>query len=296
MNKCKGSFSLTFLVGLFFLSIIIQIMLHYLKNDYLRTISYAEETKQQHLCNSLAEVFFNSPDSSSTFQFNHIENDSKEQYMITGNKAASSDNIFIEKSIFLTTTDSSRGIRQFSFCPSHNLVEQGNNYMFISKYMPTGTEFLSSGNLYTSGGSFLMPDISFLSERAYNAIDMNTLNANGFSNKFVYLSEAKTFTYNSTAPNIKGDALLACKNELVFKSKFRSTGRLVIICNNSVTLESNVSLSKVLIIAKGNVTIGAGCNINGVIFSSSRIKFLGSGTFTHDPSAVASYVSAKIIA
>lgn len=284
-----------FLLGLLFLSLFVQVIVYYLQNDYLRTLSYAEELKQHKLCTTLAEIYFNSPATMEDFSFTYKDSSAQVPLTVRGMSNTSQDNLFAEKSITFTTLENSRGLKKLYFYPSQNFKELGSSNMFISKYAIVGTEHLASDILYTSGGSFTMPDISYLSDKAYTTIDMSTLHANGFSNKFIYLTEAKIFTYNSTAQTTKGNALLACKNEVVFKNKFNSSGKLILICNNSVTLESNVTLSNVLIIAKGNVSIGPGCKVKGVIFSSSRVKILGNGTFTHDPSVVANYESAYFI-
>lgn len=296
MHSSKGSFSLVYLVVIIYLTLFAQLMLQHLKNDYERSYTYVQGLQQRRLCGSVINWLVTNQKGPGTLHFTYTFPPSKDVALVEGEHSVSSDAFFDYYYAQVQLGNNNQKLYRLGFYPSQELKNYGQQYMFISKYTPTGTNYLNDSTLYTSMGSFSMPSLSFLSDKASTTLDMQAIHENGFSNNIVYLQQATTLTYLSTAKQTKGNSLIACTRSITLQKNFRATDRIVLISNESITLQENVNLANALIIAKGNVVIGKGCRINGAVFSSSTIKFQGSGTFTKDTSVVADYVSALNIA
>lgn len=296
MKHSKGSISFIYLIALLFLSLFAQLMLLHLKNDYERSFAYAQAQQQRRLNSSLMHWLLAQQPEAGEFSFTYTTPAAQQEQSIAGQHIFSDDQSFDYYSAQVYSSNASHKLYRLGFHPSQELQSLGRDYMFISKYIPTGTEYLTDSSLYTSTGGFTMPAISFLSNKAGIYLEMPSIHENGFANNCTYLKQASTLTYSGTAPTTKGKALIACTKSLVLQRNFCAPDRIVLISNESITLQDNVSLSNALIIAKGNVNIGKNCKINGIVFSNSTIKFQGSGTFTHDTAVVADYVSAIFIA
>ena len=296
MHHSKGSFSLIFLAALLFLTMFAQIMLHHFKNDFQRTYNYTKVLQQRLLCASSFAWFLSQPKTIENISFQHQFAPENYTVNVSCNRTISTDQIFEYATATALAGENQYKLKQLAFYPSQDMQLLGSQYMFISKYEPSGTEFLKNGTLYTSNGNFILPKLDFLTDKAHWQIDMDEIHEYGFSDSFTYLDASTNLTYDSTAKITKGNGLLACKNSITLKKYFKATGKLVLLSNSSITLEEKVDLANVLIIAKGNVNIASGCKIKGVIFSGSKIKLAGSGTFTHDASVVANYASAIFIA
>lgn len=296
MRHSKGSICFIYLIALLFLSLFAQLMLLHLKNDYERSFAYAQSQQQRRLNGSFMHWLLASYPEVGEFSFTYTNPATQQELTIAGQHIFSDDKSFDYYTAQVSSGNASHKLYRLGFYPSQELKSMAADYMFISKYAPTGTEYLTDSSLYTSAGSFTMPAISFLASRASIAIDMQSLQENGFPNNFTYLTQAVSLPRSGTAPVIKGTALLACKRSLVLQRNFCAADRIILISNESITLQDNVSLSNALIIAKGNVNIGKNCTIKGVVFSASTIKFQGSGSFTHDTSVVADHVSPIFIA
>ena len=296
MQHSRGSISFIYLISLFFLTLLAQLMLLHLKNDYERSFAYAQAQQQRRLNSSLMHWLLANQPEASEFSFTYTNPATQQELTLEGQHSFSDDKSFDYYTAKVSSGNASHKLYRLGFYPSLELKSLAADHMFISKYTPTGTEYLTDSSLYTSEGSFTMPAISFLASRASIAIDMQSLQENGFPNNFTYLNQATSLPRSGTAPVIKGTALLACKRSLVLQKNFCAADRIIIISGESITLQDNVTLSNALLIAKGNVNIGKNCTINGVVFSSSTIKFQGSGSFTHDTSVVAYHVSAIFIA
>ena len=296
MHSSKGSFSIIFIAALLYLTAFAHLLLYHLQNDYMHTYDFSQNLQQRRLCASIFTWFAEQPDTLGNIDFQHTLTQASTNVNITSSRAKSSDEMFAYLTTNIAVANSEQKLKQLLFYPNEHMKNLGEQYMFISKYALTGSEYLDSDTLYTSNTNLTMPQIDFLAGKARSQLSMSDLHDYGFSKNFIYLTSGTTLTYLSTAKTTKGDELLACKGSITLKKNFKATGRLILITNSSVTLEEKVDLANVLIIAKGNVNINAGCKINGVIFSGSTVKILGSSTFTHDASVVANYASAIFIA
>jgi len=296
MVRNKGSISLVVLVSLLYLTVFAQLILQHIKNDFARTYRYVADLQQRKLCTSAMQWLVNNRASTSNFAFDYILSPGKEKLAVTGTRLVSDDNSFEKLNVKVTSKNSEQLINKLFFHPSQEIKELGERYMFISKSALTGTQYLANGTLYTSGGSFTMPLVSFLSGNAYSSLNMTSIHENGFSNNLHYLSSSATLTYSSAAKITKGNELIACRSSITLQKNFQAPGRLILLSNSSITLQDNVNLGKALIIAKGNVYLGNNCRVNGAIFSNGSIRISGPGTFTHDASVVADYASAYFIA
>ena len=297
MKHSTGSISCVALCGFLFLAILSQLLLIRCRNDYERTIAYCHSIAQRQLCASVLRWSLQQPEDAFNLVLEHTLNPGSIPASLTLQKEKSADAMFASWKVqSLAGNGKQQRLNYVVFYPSTEIREIAAQHMFSSRYAPTGGEALPDGSLYTSGGSFTMPQLSFLSQRVPSVLDLDFLHGCGFSNSFLYLTKDASITYSSTAKITKGDECLASTGRLTFKEGFHATGRLIILSNSSVVLEDNVTLEKALIIAKGNVTFGAGCRVNGAVLSGSTIKFQGLGTYTHDTSVVANYVSTFFIA
>lgn len=296
MQPSRGSFSLVILIGVFFLTIFVQIALIHVKYSYENTAQYAQALQLRYLTNSTSKWLAEQPAVPQEVYFSTILYPGLHSATIKGQRSFSLDNCFEHLQIEATTTSNKQSITRWKFSPTQDQLSLGSKYMFISRSVPKGSEFLANGNLITSTGSFTLPDISFLKNKAHTSLSMDLLHNYGFDNKFTYFSSSTDFTYNSAAKITKGNALFASTNSITFKKNFTAPDRLIIIAKGTITIEDNVTLGNVLILTNNNVKIGKNCKINGVIFSGGTITISGKGTFTHDASAVASFASVFYIA
>ena len=295
MHTSKGNISLVFLAGVLFLTLFAQTILIHIRSDYQATHSYAQGLQLRQLCRSLAQWWISSAPDSSELEYQLQLQEGQREIALTGSRSSSEDGCFKYELITAADASQKQTLKRYYFSPTLTQQSLGEEYMFISRSTPTGAEYLSSGNLYTSSGSFSLPQINFLSGKA-SALNIASLHEYGFAGDMLYNSNAISLTYLSTAKNTLGDGLVTCNSNVTIKKSFNAAGRLIIISRGSVVIEDYVKLNKVLIMTSNNVTIGKGCVISGVIFAGGRISLNGSGTFKHDPTAVASYESAFLIA
>lgn len=296
MRPSRGSFSLVFLIGIFFLTIFAQIALIHVKYSYESTVSYAQGLQLRYLVNSFSKWLATQPAQNQELNYSTVLYPGGNTINLKGQHSNSTDKCFEYLYVGAATNANKHALARWNFIPTQDQQDLGAQYMFISKSTPTGSEFLTDGSLYTSLGSFTLPDISFLKTRAHTTLSMDQLHDYGFENNFIYFSSSTTLTYDSTAKTTKGNCLLASANSITIKKSFTAPDRLILLAKGSVIIEDYVTLGKVLIMTNNNVKIGKNCKINGVIFSGNTITIGGKGTFTHDASAVASFASAYYIA
>lgn len=296
MRSSRGSFSLVFLIGVFFLTIFAQIALIHVKYSYESTVNYAHGLQLRYLVNSFGKWLAKQPDQNQELHYSTILTPGNSTIRLEGQHSNSTDKCFEYLQVEAATSANRQSLTRWSFTPTQDQQALGAQYMFISRSVPIGSEFLANGNLYTSQGSLTLPDISFLKDKAHSTLNMDWLHDYGFDNNFTYFSNNLTLTYDTTAKTTKGNSLLASANSITIKKSFTAPDKLVIIAKGSVTIEDYVTLGNVLIMTNNSVSIGKSCKINGVIFSGGKITISGKGTFTHDASAVASFVSAYYIA
>lgn len=296
MRPSRGNFSLVILIGVFLLTIFAQIALIHVKYSYENTVNYAQALQLRYLANSVSKWLLEQPILPQNLQFSTTLYPGKNSANIVGSRSFSSDNCFEYLHVEAATSVNKHSLAHWSFTPTQDQQSLAARYMFISRSVPTGSEFLANGNLYTSNGSFILPDISFLKNKAHTILSMDWLHAYGFDNNFTYFNSSTSLTYDSTAKITKGNALLASPNSITIKKSFAAPDRLIIIAKGSVTIEDYVTLGNALIMSNNSVKIGKNCKINGVIFSGGIISIDGKGTFTHDASAVASFASVFYIA
>lgn len=150
-----------------------------------------------------------------------------------------------------------------------------------------GVDYLSRAALYTSIEEVTLPEVSFLKGKCPNAIAQKTVEDEGFSSRFYYITTNSTLSLGSSK-GLRGQTLLAKQGFITIPAGSQFPDRLVLISENGdITLGSNVKLSQALIMAKGTVTIGAGSSINGFVLANN-IVLKGNVTLTPDTGATAS--------
>lgn len=296
VQHSKGNFSLVFLIGIFFLIIFVQIATIHVKKDYEQTVKYAQGIQLRHLAQSLINWLYTQPLITQNVQYNYKLYPGSKSATVEGDKEISVDGCFEKATACAYVNNDRHAINYMCFYPTQSHIELGAKHMFISRYVPTGAEFLSDSNLYTSRGSFILPQISFLKDKAHTALNMEQLHEYGFEQNMTYIANNLILTYLTTAKTTKGQALLAVNGSITIKKSFTAPDRLILISKGSVVIEDYVNLGNILIMTNNNVNIGKNCKLNGVIFSGGKISISGKGTFTHDASAVASFASAFYIA
>ncbi len=270
------------------------ILLH-VKKDYQQTVEQIQGLRERQLCSSLATWLQNQEEPPPNLCFTTSFRPGAIQAKVQASHSQSSDKAFSKFNVQVTSKYSHQSLNRWQFIPSNEHQLLGAQYMFITKALE-GTSYISDSKLYTSIGSPMLPEISFLNGKAHTKLDMEELHNYGLDSNFVYLTSSKTITYQNTAKTTRGNGLIACTSGITLEKNFTHNGRLILISNASITIGDSVKLPNALIIAKNNVTIGTGCTLKGVVFAGNKIKILGKGNFTHDASAVASYASAFYIA
>lgn len=91
--------------------------------------------------------------------------------------------------------------------------------------------------------------------------------------------------------NVKGNGIFFNRSPIIFKTGSSSEGLLWLICGNTVYIQDNVNLNKVLIFADGKIIIGKNVSINGIMVSTYDIEVGENFNYTKDSSVLEPFVS-----
>ena len=148
----------------------------------------------------------------------------------------------------------------------------------------TGGEYLQQAALYTSTEEVRLPQISFLENKCAASLNKRTTEENGLSARFYYLRSSNSLRLGSKG--LQGATLIADKFSINTAPGSYYPDRIVLISEEGdITLGDGTKMAQALLLAKGTVTIGAGCLLNGFVLAD-KIVLRGTADLTPDTGAV----------
>lgn len=186
-----------------------------------------------------------------------------------------------------------------SFTLHPDNLELAQSYGIISAKKVVGAEYLPEGRTYTSNREFIFPQTSFLTNNSVT-LDVAEVRLNGFDGLLHYtpsINQTLTIQYNSSSnKKIHGPGIIIAKGSIVIKKNTILPDSLILISEaGTITLEENVTLGKALLFSHGAMTIGAGCQVNGLVFANNSVLINGPISFTKDIESVARFISTSSI-
>lgn len=224
---------------------------------------------------------------------------SQGEVVVTGKSEYSDDGLinFLEVSAAVVNqTSAVQRLRRLrvEFAPCQQ--ELAANYALASKVIE-GSEYLASGELYiqATDEEVKLPAVEFFQNRSALSITPADVKTQGLSTQFTFLPSSSAFSFAATSSPMKGATVLGTQGSISIGKGCSFPERLVLVSRRgNIVISQNVSMAKALVIAYGNVTVEAGCKINGLIIAN-RIILKGASTFTKDADVVAPFVSTAYI-
>lgn len=135
-----------------------------------------------------------------------------------------------------------------------------------------GAEYLPSEALYiqASEEEVRLPQFSFLSGKAIKNLTAQEMTATGLNACFYYLPSG---TLKPAAKQVvHGASVVVNSASISVGAQAHFPDRLVLVSeNSSMALGQGVRMDKALLMAKGNITIGADCKIQGLVIAKNII-------------------------
>ncbi len=154
-----------------------------------------------------------------------------------------------------------------------------------------GAEYLPAEALYiqASEEEVKLPQFSFLSGKAAKNLTAQEITALGLSSCFYYLPNG---TLKITVKQkVRGASVVVNHSSISVGAEAHFPDRLVLASeSSSMTLGQKVRMDKALLMAKGTITLGAGCNIKGLIIAK-QIILQGDVTLAPDAEVTAPFVT-----
>ena len=146
----------------------------------------------------------------------------------------------------------------------------------------TGSEYLQQAALYTE--EVRLPQISFLQNKCAASLNKRNTEENGLSARFYYLRSNTSLSLGSKG--LQGATLIANKLSINTAPGSYYPDRIVLISEEGdITLGDGTKMAQALLLAKGTVTIGAGCQLNGFVLAD-KVVLRGTADLTPDKGAV----------
>ena len=145
-----------------------------------------------------------------------------------------------------------------------------------------GAEYLSSEALYiqASEEEVRLPQFSFLAGKAIKNLTAQEMTTTGLNACFYYLPSG---TLKPAAKQtVHGASVVVNSSSISIGAQAYFPDRLVLVSeNSSMALGQGVRMDKALLMAKGNITLGADCKIKGLVIAKNII-LQGKVTLTPD--------------
>lgn len=309
-QSCRGSVYLAVLCGCLFLTVLGQLALLYAGHSYEKALSFYRTYQLRLLaesaltaCDSLSDAL---GDSGELELARVVLQPGSRQAIVTLRQNVSSDDCFrqLAAQAELADADSisasevgSQLLQRLELTLPPSVQELAAAYGLVCSGSLSGAEYLSEGALYASGREVCLPQTDFLAGRAVSTLSADEVADIGLVRHFYYLTDGGTYTF-AAGQRVWGSAVVAVAANTVLSlgegCSFRD--RVIFICCGPMKIGANVTLAQALIIAGGKVTIGSGCQINGVILSGGNIEIKGPLALTQDETVVAPFSSVNFIA
>ena len=299
MSKNRGSISLVVLLGLFFLIAVMQVAVMALGQSLANEEEYLRERQLRLLGISAVKKFV------------HVDLEAGEKevcrvklYPGGGEASLVRKNLYSDDAYFryfdinVVQGKISYWLRQTTFTPPQQVQALGEKFMFIYGDSFQGEENLNKeSEIYASKEEVSFPKIAFLQRTKEKSpcrdkLDFSEVEKDGLGRMFYYIYDKPQSLHIKPYASVHGSAVIAAEKGIRIGESGKFFDRVILLAHGPCWIEDNVEMKNVFIMASGPVTIGTGCHINGVIFTSSNIILQGKSSFTHDASNVATFASA----
>lgn len=301
MNNCRGNISVVLLgIGLFLAAVAHLVMVYVARTTQLE-MEDLRGRQLRLLCSSaitrLSQQTLESGECTPVALTLHPGN---VPATLVSKVTYSDDGCFRYLETSVEAEEQSHNLRQVQFQLNEEMQEQGRRFMLISRKPLIGSEFLLEEGIYTSTEEVHIPQIEFLKNTSTAKLSISDLSIEdvklyGLDKRFYYLSNASTPLIFSKNLKVYGTAVIATEGSIIIESSCQFLDKVVLVSKGNITIKDGVKLSQALLVAYGKVTIGAGCQLGGVVFSDSNIELLGSSNLIHDAEVVARFSSAFYI-
>lgn len=154
-----------------------------------------------------------------------------------------------------------------------------------------GAEYLPAGAIYiqASEEEVKLPQFSFLAGKAASNLTTNDIAVTGVSANCYYLPSGTLKV--AAKQKVHGTSVIVNKSGISIGAEAHFPERVVLASeSSSITLNQNVRMDKALVMAKGTVTIAAGCNIQGLVIAK-QIILQGASTFKPDTEVLSEFTT-----
>ena len=287
MHSAKGSISLPCLLAALLLALSAQLCLHYAVKGYEAEKDFLRGQQLRLLCGSVLQSLGHAPQPAGTQLCYEGElQPGNEPVTVTSESSYSSDGQIDYLKVSAAAANHVGAVQRLhrlrvSFSPQ--MLALATKSVLAGRSL-TGSEYLQQAALYTSTEEVRLPQISFLQNKCAASLNKRTTEENGLSARFYYLRSSNSLRLGSKG--LQGATLIADKFSINTAPGSYYPDRIVLISEEGdITLGDGTKMAQALLLAKGTVTIGAGCRLNGFVLAD-RIVLRGTADLTPDTGAV----------
>ena len=281
MHSAKGSISLPCLLAALLLALSAQLCLLYAVKGYEAEKDFLRGQQLRLLCGSVLHAIGQKPQPAGTQLCYEGElQPGNEPVKVTSESSYSSDGQIDYLKVSAVAANHVGAVQRLhrlrvSFSPEMRKLAAKS---VLAGRSLTGGEYLQQAALYTSTEEVRLPQISFLQNKCAASLNKRTTEENGLSARFYYLRSNTSLSLGAT--------LIANKLSINIAPGSCYPDRIVLISEEGdITLGDGTKMAQALLLAKGTVTIGAGCRLNGFVLAD-KIVLRGTADLTPDTGAV----------
>jgi hypothetical protein len=286
MHSAKGSISLPCLLAALLLALSAQLCLLYAVKGYEAEKDFLRGQQLRLLCGSVLQAIGQKPQPAGTQLCYEGElQPGNEPVTVTSESNYSSDGQIDYLKVSAVAANHVGAVQRLhrlrvSFSPQ--MLALATKSVLAGRSL-TGSEYLQQAALYTSTEEVRLPQISFLQNKCAASLNKRTTEENGLSARFYYLRSNTSLSLGSKG--LQG-ALIANKLSINIAPGSYYPDRIVLISEEGdITLGDGTKMAQALLLAKGTVTIGAGCQLNGFVLAD-KVVLRGTADLTPDKGAV----------
>ena len=287
MHSAKGSISLPCLLAALLLALSAQLCLLYAVKGYEAEKDFLRGQQQRLLCGSVLQTLGCAPQPAGEQVCYEGElQPGNEPVTVTSESSYSSDGQIDYLKVSAVAANHVGAVQRLhrlrvSFSPEMRKLAAKS---VLAGRSLTGSEYLQQAALYTSTEEVRLPQISFLENKCAASLNKRTTEENGLSARFYYLRSSTSLRLGSKG--LQGATLIADKFSINTAPGSYYPDRIVLISEEGdITLGDGTKMAQALLLAKGTVTIGAGCRLNGFVLAD-KIVLRGTADLTPDTGAV----------
>lgn len=287
MHSAKGSISLPCLLAALLLALSAQLCLLYAVKGYEAEKDFLRGQQLRLLCGSVLQSIGQTPQPAGTQLCYEGElQPGSEPVKVTSESSYSSDGQIDYLKVSAAAANHVGAVQRLhrlrvSFSPEMRKLAAKS---VLAGRSLTGGEYLQQAALYTSIEEVRLPQISFLQNKCAASLNKRTTDENGLSARFYYLRSNTSLSLGSKG--LQGATLIANKLSINTAPGSYYPDRIVLISEEGdITLGDGTKMAQALLLAKGTVTIGAGCQLNGFVLAD-KVVLRGTADLTPDTCAV----------